>query len=60
MEYLRCAAACGDFDLCLIACPHNQYLDGNVILICDCAREELMDNDEAWIVVIEEKPSKVE
>ena len=60
MVYLKCAAACGDFDLCLIACPHNAQLDGDVVPICDCDRAGLTGDDEKIKVVVEEKTSEVE
>ncbi len=60
MVYLKCAAACGDFDLCLIACPHNAQLAVDVIPICDCERRGLANADEEPVIVVEEKISKVE
>ncbi|MBI5030276.1 MAG: hypothetical protein HZB51_07100 [Chloroflexi bacterium] len=55
MLYLKCDAACGNFDLCLIACPHNVQLDKISVPVCDCQREGLIaDEDEEWVVVVEE------
>ncbi len=56
MVYLNCAAACGNFELCLIACPHNAQLDESVVPVCDCAQAGLVDNDEVLVVVVEEQP----
>lgn len=55
MVYLKCAAACGDFDLCLIACPHNAQLEESVVPICVCAEAGLVDDDEELLVVVEEQ-----
>ncbi len=53
MVYLKCAAACGDFDLCLIACPYNAQLNSDIIPICVCDRAGLTNGDEEVLIVEE-------
>jgi hypothetical protein len=55
MLKLTCPAACGNFELCLIACPHNVHLDPLAIPICDPSVEKLIDNDEQVVYVVEEQ-----
>ena len=58
MIYLKCTAACGDFDLCLIACPHNQRLHECIVPVCDCQREDALPDDKDPVIVVEEETCK--
>ena len=56
---IACPAVCGNFDLCLIACPHNAQLDQLLIPVCDTSTDLSASDDEEWLIVVEE-PNKHE
>lgn len=55
MIQIDCAAACGNLDLCLIACPHNAQLDQMLAPVCAASSEGLVGDDAELMIVVEEQ-----
>ncbi len=55
MLHLTCSAVCCNFEICLMACPHNAHLGEMAVPVCDAPVEEFVDDDEELLFVVEEQ-----